>query len=79
MATHSATAWSSCGKQITQQRGANDLGSISFTNAGDYSAFANFPGRFQRARPPSIQPVFRREGAPPNQFRQTYFFQTTGR
>ena len=29
-------------QQITEQRGANDLGSISYTNAVGYSAFANF-------------------------------------
>ena len=34
---------------ITQQRGANDLGSISFTNAVGYSAFANFLDDFSGA------------------------------
>ena len=59
---------------ITQQRGANDLGTITYTDAPGYSAFANFLDDFSG---PSggINRVF---GAPvfhPNQLHQTYFFQ----
>ena len=59
---------------ITQARGANDLGSISFTNAVGYSAFANFLDDFSGPSATTNR-VF---GAPvlhPNQFRQSYFFQ----
>ena len=59
---------------VTQQRGANDLGSISFTNAPGYSAFANFLDDFSGPSG-AVNRVF---GAPvihPDQFHQTYFFQ----
>jgi hypothetical protein len=61
---------------ITQARGANDLGSIAFTNASalGYSAFANFLDNFSGPSATNNR-VF---GAPvlhPNQFRQSYFFQ----
>ncbi len=59
---------------ITQTRGANDLGIISYTNATGYSAFANFLDDFSGPSAMTTR-VF---GAPvlhPNQFRQTYFFQ----
>jgi hypothetical protein len=59
---------------ITEARGANDLGSISYTNAVGYSAFANFLDDFSGPSAANNR-VF---GAPvlhPNQFRQSYFFQ----
>ena len=61
-------------QQITQSRGANDLGTVSFTNAVGYSAFANFLDDFSGPSATNNR-VF---GAPvlyPNQFRQSYFFQ----
>jgi hypothetical protein len=61
---------------VTQQRAANDLGSISFTNSNSlsYSAFANFLDDFSG---PSgvINMVFAAPGFYPNQLHQTYFFQ----
>jgi hypothetical protein len=57
---------------ITQARGTNDLGTISYTNAVGYSAFANFLDDFSGPSASSNK-VF---GAPvlhPNQFRQSYF------
>ncbi len=61
---------------ITQARGTNDLGGVTFTNAtaAGYSAFANFLDDFSG---PSGN-ANRTFGAPvlhPNQFRQSYFFQ----
>jgi outer membrane receptor protein involved in Fe transport len=59
---------------ITQARGTNDLGSITYTNAVGYSAFANFLDDFSG---PSGN-ANRTFGAPvlhPNQFHQSYFFQ----
>jgi Carboxypeptidase regulatory-like domain len=59
---------------ITQARGANDLGSIAYTNAVGYSAFANFLDDFSGPSAANNR-VF---GAPvlhPNQFHQSYFFQ----
>ena len=59
---------------ITQSRGANDLGNISYTNALGYSAFANFLDDFGGPSATNNK-IF---GAPvlhPNQFRQSYFFQ----
>jgi len=61
---------------VTQQRAANDLGSISFTNSNSlgYSAFANFLEDF--SGPSGVinrvfaAPVFR-----PDQLHQTYFLQ----
>jgi hypothetical protein len=63
-------------QQITQARGANDLGSISFTNAtaAGYSAFANFLDDFSGP----AGNASRTFGAPvlnPNQLHQSYFFQ----
>ena len=59
---------------ITQQRGANDLGTITYTDASGYSAFANFLDDFSGPSG-SINRLF---GAPvfhPDQLHQTYFFQ----
>lgn len=61
-------------QKVTQQRGANDLGSISFTNSPGYSAFANFLDDFSGPSG-AINRVF---GAPvfhPDQLHQTYFLQ----
>jgi hypothetical protein len=61
-------------QRITQQRGANDLGSVSFKSGGGYSAFANFLDDFSG---PSGS-ITRTFGAPvfhPDQLHQTYFFQ----
>ncbi len=60
---------------ITQQRGANDLGSISYTNAVGYSAFANFLDDFSGPAPASANRVFGAKVLHPDQFRQSYFFQ----
>ena len=49
---------------ITQQRGANDLGSVSYTNAVGYSAFANFLDDFSGPSRLHHQ-GFRRKGASP--------------
>jgi hypothetical protein len=61
---------------VRQQRAANDLGSISFTNSTSlgYSAFANFLDDFSG---PSgvINRVFAAPVFDPNQFHQTWFFQ----
>jgi hypothetical protein len=59
---------------VTQQRGANDLGSISFTNAVGYSAFANFLDDFSGPSATTGR-VFGAKVFHPDQFRQTYFFQ----
>ena len=59
---------------ITQQRGANDLGSISFTNAVGYSAFANFLDDFGGPSA-SINRTFGAKVLHPDQFRQSYFLQ----
>ncbi len=59
---------------ITQQRGANDLGSISFTNAVAYSAFANFLDDFSGPSA-SASRVFGAKTFHPDQLHQTYFFQ----
>jgi hypothetical protein len=59
---------------ITQQRGANDLGSISFRNAVGYSAFANFLDDFSGPSA-STSRAFGAKVLHPDQFRQTYFFQ----
>jgi hypothetical protein len=63
-------------QRISQARGINDLGTISFTDAVSYSGFANFLDDFSGpsatvSRAFSV-PVFH-----PDQFRQTYFFQDT--
>src|SRR5215470_4032679 len=59
---------------VTQQRGANDLGSIAFTNAVGYSAFANFLDDFSGPSATTNR-VFGAKVFHPDQFRQTYFFQ----
>src|SRR5262249_7043099 len=61
---------------VTQQRGANDLGSISFTNANavSYSAFANFLDDYSGPSA-STNRVFGAKVLHPDQFRQTYFLQ----
>jgi hypothetical protein len=61
-------------QQVTEQRGANDLGSISFTNAVGYSALANFLDDFSGPSA-STSRVFGAKVLHPDQFRQTYFFQ----
>jgi hypothetical protein len=59
---------------ITQQRGSNDLGMISYTDAVGYSAFANFLDDF--SGPSGITSrVFGAKVLHPDQFRQTYFLQ----
>ena len=62
---------------ITKQRGANDAGSISYTdaNAVGYSAFANFLDDFSGPSPASANRVFGSKILHPDQFRQSYFFQ----
>jgi hypothetical protein len=61
---------------VTQQRGANDLGSVSFTNAPNvgYSAFANFLDDFSGPSATTNR-IFGAKVFHPDQFRQTYFFQ----
>jgi len=61
---------------VTQQRGANDLGTMSFTNSSSlgYSAFANFLDDFSGPSG-SINRVFTSPVIHPNQLHQTYFFQ----
>jgi hypothetical protein len=61
---------------VTQQRGANDLGSISFTdaNALGYSAFANFVDDYSGPSASSSR-VFGAKVLHPDQFRQSYFLQ----
>jgi hypothetical protein len=61
-------------QSITQQRAANDLGSISFSNATGYSAFANYLDDFSG---PSVSTsrVFGAKVLHPDQLHQSYFFQ----
>jgi hypothetical protein len=61
---------------ISQQRGGNDLGIISFTDAQrlGYSAFANFLDDFSGPLG-STSRIFGAKVLHPNTFRQTYFFQ----
>ncbi len=59
---------------ITQQRGANDLGAVAFTNAVGYSAFANFLDDFSGPSAATSR-VFGAKVLHPDEFRQTYFFQ----
>ncbi|MBV8733013.1 MAG: TonB-dependent receptor, partial [Acidobacteriia bacterium] len=61
---------------ITQQRGANDLGSVSFNNANavGYSAFANFLDDYS-GQSASISRVFGAKVLYPDQLHQSYFFQ----
>jgi outer membrane receptor protein involved in Fe transport len=61
-------------QMITQQRGANDLGSISYTNAVGYSAFANFLDDFSGPSATANR-VFGAKVFHPDQLHQTYFFQ----
>jgi hypothetical protein len=61
-------------QRITQQRAANDLGTVMFRDSVGYSAFANFLDDFSGPSG-SVTRVF---GAPvfhPDQLHQTYFFQ----
>jgi hypothetical protein len=59
---------------VTEQRGANDLGSISFNNAVGYSAFANFLDDYSGPSA-SISRVFGAKVFHPDQLHQSYFFQ----
>jgi hypothetical protein len=61
---------------VTEQRGANDLGAVSFTdaNAVGYSAFANFLDDYSGPSA-GINRVFGAKVLHPDQFRQSYFFQ----
>ena len=63
-------------QRITQQRGANDLGDISFTDATalGYSALANVLDDFSGPSG-TISRVFGARVFHPDQLRQTYFFQ----
>ncbi len=61
-------------QKVTQQRGANDLGSISFTDSPGYSAFANFLDDFSGPSG-TISRVFAAPIFHPDQLHQTYFFQ----
>ena len=59
---------------VTQQRSANDLGSISFNNAVGYSAFANFLDDYSGLSATTTR-VFGARVFYPDQLHQTYFFQ----
>jgi hypothetical protein len=59
---------------VTQQRGANDLGSISYRDSVGYSAFANYLDDFSGPSA-SISRTFGAKVLHPDQFRQSYFFQ----
>jgi hypothetical protein len=61
-------------QRITQQRGANDLGIVSFRSGGGYSAFANFLDDFSGPSG-SIARTFGAAVFHPDQLHQTYFFQ----
>jgi hypothetical protein len=61
---------------VTEQRGANDLGSISFNNAVGYSAFANFLDDYSGTSAAASR-VFGAKVFYPDQFHQSYFFQDT--
>jgi hypothetical protein len=61
---------------VTQQRAANDLGSISFNNAVGYSAFANFLDDFSGTSAATTR-VFGSKVFHPDQLHQSYFFQDT--
>lgn len=61
-------------ESITQAPAANTLGSVSFTNAVGYSAFANFLDDFSGPSA-STSRVFGATPFHPDQFRQSYFFQ----
>jgi hypothetical protein len=59
---------------ITESRGANDLGNISYTNAAGYDAFANFLDDFSGPSATANR-VFGASVLHPNELRQSYFFQ----
>src|SRR5262249_49862059 len=59
---------------VTQQRGASDLGSLSFNNAVGYSAFANYLDDFSGSSAMANR-VFGAKVFHPDQLHQTYFFQ----
>ena len=59
---------------ITQWWGANYLGTVNYTNAVGYSAFANFLDDFSGPSAFTTK-VFGASAGHPNQFRQSYFFQ----
>ena len=61
---------------VTQQRAANDLGSISFNNGVGYNAFANFLDDFS-GQSAMINTVFGAKVFHPDQLHQSYFFQDT--
>src|SRR5215472_1151760 len=61
-------------QSTTEARGANDLGTISFTNAVGYSAFANFLDDYSGPSA-SIKRSFGVSVFHPTQLRQTYFLQ----
>jgi hypothetical protein len=61
-------------QSITQAPAANTLGTISFTNAVGYAAFANFLDDFSGPSA-SVTRVFGATPFHPDQFRQSYFFQ----
>ena len=61
-------------QQVTQQRGASDLGSISFNNAVGYSAFANFLDDYSGPSAMTNR-VFGAKVFHPDQLHQSYFFQ----
>ena len=61
-------------QEITQARGANDLGSISYTNAVGYSAFANFLDDYSGPSAAANR-VFGTPVLHPDQIHQSYFFQ----
>lgn len=59
---------------VTEQRAANDLGTVSFTAGGGYTAFANFLDDYSGPSG-SINRVFGSSVFHPNQLHQTYFFE----
>jgi hypothetical protein len=61
-------------QSTTEARGANDLGTISFTNAVGYSAFVNFLDDYSGPSA-SIKRSFGVSVFHPTQLRQTYFLQ----
>jgi hypothetical protein len=63
---------------VTQQRGANDLGSVQFQDAIGYSGFANFLDDFSGPSA-SISRTFGAKVLHPDQLRQSYFFQDNWR
>ncbi len=59
---------------ITQQPNASDLGQVTFTASGSYSAFADFLDDYSGPSG-TIKRDFGAKVFRPNQFRQAYFFQ----